>query len=164
MKFLDRPATNRSIIYTLIGLTIGVVLGLLFTQTCLAYKGGMSISTMGTTTYISSDKGDTWLETNHNANYYTVFEYDAKYTFFKHTAEDMTSMYLIADGTLNLDTATMHMNYRCQSDVGNVYYCDIWLIGTDTQRNMIVNRWSDDEAMYMVAWYIKSFWINEEEE
>lgn len=146
------------IIIAVIGLSI------LWTKRCSAYEGGMSVSTMGTTSYISSDNGDTWLETNHNANYYTVFEYDAKYTFFKHTAEDMTSMYLITDGTLNLDTATMHMNYRCQSDVGNVYYCDIWLIGTDTQRNMIVNRWSDDEAMYMVVWYIKSFWLNKEEE
>lgn len=133
-------------------------------QCATSYEGALSISTMGTASYVSSNNGKSWDLTSKNDSYFTVFEYDAKYSFYKHTAEDITSMYLIKKGTLNLDTATMCLTYQCQSDVGNNYMSDVWLNDTKDRPAMVISRWADGDAMYMVVWYIKSWWINRGEE
>ena len=159
-KWYDDIEDNPLVIAALY--VILVVVGIIImTQCVFAYNGGLSISTLGTASFVSSDNGDSWDLTSKNDSYFTVFEYDHKYNFYKHTAEDITSMYLIKKGTLDLDTATMCLSYQCQSDVGNNYTSDVWLRDTKDRPAMIVSRWEDGDSQYMVVWYIKFWWINE---
>lgn len=160
MKEKSNSITNKMLIVIMI---ISIALTILWVRECNAYEGGMSISTMGCNNYESSDNGETWERTNSSTSYFTVFEFSKDYSFFKHTAEDITSMYLIKKGTFQFDSTEARISFQCQSDVGNNYTTDIFLKQDDKTVMAIVNRWTDGETMYMVAWYIKSFWINEAE-
>jgi hypothetical protein len=147
-----------------IALLLALAITAISTYSCSGYEGGTSISTMGCNNFISSDNGETWERTNSNTGYFTVFEFNKEYKFFKHTAEDITSMYLIKAGTFKFDSTNLHMSFQCQSDVGNNYQTDIFFRDDKNTIACVINTWRDDEAMYMVVWYIKSYWINEGED
>ena len=87
---------------------------------------------------------------------YTMFKLNADASMFTHTTDKLKSVYYVESNSYDEEYDVY--TYDVVSDVGNKYY---WII--DLKNDEIRLLPTDKDVIYLVRFYVKKSWVEEEE-